>query len=480
MGSFSFTCSYSGLPIEAGNKLRFMLITKTPYQDKERAITMSDLWIPRTFPLTGVYDDYGSVKDYEKGPAQKIWLEGLQLDMHEKGWGDNTCHDVPTLKDMNFEDMLTAISEGRLEVNRSEKSDDVKVFGKDSLTLLRERAGLTEEELTSTWEPDKGIPTLQRIMKLFEKKKIAISQVKDVEGFYIIDEESHGTVRIRWNTYGEMAEHMKNLTAVLDILNEDYAAMITCGTGNYSNPAEILVRPKPGKTKQGHYVSLALGALGLKDKPLPIEIVMIREDVWQALVDVSKNHRKGEIGWMTRGEGKKEPDWDAAARACWDADIEFYKKPDRDRMFERIMSDMDRGFGMDYRGKWSAGNHGIYHVGLGSHWKLMVKKTIEGKVTPEQVDNFLKVAVEFARVQEVMSVTRYYWRPSNSCGPQYGCWDSSSIVMKKLAEIAENIRDKKARDAEQDEADFLAWEKAEAAKKAKNRAKKKPKKKKKR
>jgi hypothetical protein len=469
MGSFSYTCSYSGLPIESGDKIRFMLLTEAPYKDSQTtAVNMHDLWIPRTFPLVGKYNDYGSVDNYETGPLQKTWIEGLRLDMNEKGWGDNRCHDVPVLKDMTFEQMLDAIREGRLDIIRSEKRDSEKIFGKDSMSLLLDEAMAKEQ---AKWEPDEGIPTLTRLMKLFQSKDLPLFKTDGSKDGFMIDEEFSGSIRIRWSSYDEGGVHVEQLKKAIDVVEGKYAAMMTCGSGNYATAVEVLVRPKPGLSKNKTNLSLMGPNDTLVDnmkKPLAVAIAMFREDVWQALLDVSHNHRKGEIGWRYHGTDKKEPNWDEAARAKWEEDVARRKKPEDDSLSLFLADrDLERGYGLGWEGKWSPGNDGVYHVGLGSHWKLMVKKAAEDKLTPEQIDSFLRVAVDIARVQEVMSVTRYYWRPSNSCGPQYGCWDSSAIVLKKLAEIAENRKRQRAIDAGDDDAEDEEMEAADAAKKAK-------------
>jgi hypothetical protein len=104
MGSFSYTCTVSNLPIAAGDKVRFMLLTQNPYN--ERPCSAHDVWFPRTFPITAFYDDYGSIDNLEHSAQVDLWMEGLNLDLHEVGTGDNPCHDVSTAKGMSFENLL--------------------------------------------------------------------------------------------------------------------------------------------------------------------------------------------------------------------------------------------------------------------------------------------------------------------------------------------------------------------------------------
>jgi hypothetical protein len=117
MGCFSFTCAISGLPIDAGDKVRYCLLTEGPYPE-ERKHHIHDEWAPRTWPLRAVYNDYGSVEKVEKGAAKDAWMDGFRFDAVTKGWGENQSHDVATSKKMTWSTLLYAIWEGRLSVRR--------------------------------------------------------------------------------------------------------------------------------------------------------------------------------------------------------------------------------------------------------------------------------------------------------------------------------------------------------------------------
>src|ERR1700679_1048029 len=98
MGEFSATCAVSGLPIEEGDDVRIFLLTANPFD--EGPCTMDGVWVPRTYPLRAAYDMFGGVTDVEEGPQRDVWLEALKLDVVPKGWGRNTCHDLPVNKTM--------------------------------------------------------------------------------------------------------------------------------------------------------------------------------------------------------------------------------------------------------------------------------------------------------------------------------------------------------------------------------------------
>lgn len=110
MGSFAFTCAISGLPIEAGDSIRVLLLTQNPIQDDD----MYGHWFPRTLPLKGDYNNYGSVKNVPEGPAQNLWREGLQIDLIEK----DSNGDVLLSKNMTFHQLLAALRENRVFVLR--------------------------------------------------------------------------------------------------------------------------------------------------------------------------------------------------------------------------------------------------------------------------------------------------------------------------------------------------------------------------
>jgi len=84
MGSYDGTCAVSGLPIASGAPVRFMLLCESPYE-KELVCQITDVWFPRTLPLKGEYDSYGSVCNVQEGLQRDVWLEALQYDLHEVG-----------------------------------------------------------------------------------------------------------------------------------------------------------------------------------------------------------------------------------------------------------------------------------------------------------------------------------------------------------------------------------------------------------
>lgn len=98
MGSFAYTCCITNLPIEAGDDVKYILLTENPYSDSGKC-NVHDTWFPRTWPISAQYNDYGSIEGFDlNSPAAWAIMAGFQKDLIEVGTGDNTCHDVPAKK----------------------------------------------------------------------------------------------------------------------------------------------------------------------------------------------------------------------------------------------------------------------------------------------------------------------------------------------------------------------------------------------
>ena len=79
MGCFAYTCAISGLPIDSGDKVRYLLLTKNPYFSHAGSIVMPDgEWFPRTFPIKAWYNDYGSVEHIDDIFGKQLLLDGFK------------------------------------------------------------------------------------------------------------------------------------------------------------------------------------------------------------------------------------------------------------------------------------------------------------------------------------------------------------------------------------------------------------------
>ena len=61
-----------------------------------------------------------------------------------------------------------------------------------------------------------------------------------------------------------------------------------------------------------------------------------------------------------------------------------------------------------------------FTVGPSEHWKIATQRHVEAPFTAKQVDEFLDDVAGFSLVSCIMSPVRYWWRPSFTCGPQFG------------------------------------------------------------
>lgn len=375
MGSYAETCCVSGLPIDGGDPVRFLLLTRNPYHNLAcNPPGFFDRWFPRTFPLKARYNDYGSVEHVESGPARDFWLEGFQHDLIERGWGDNTIHDVPVKKTMTFEELLEALVQGRIEVRR------VDFF----------RNGVVPKV-------PKGVPTMKRVETLLTKAGFPL--YKRTDGF-AVDQVRYGVVRVRWvgwsEGYGKDAVRLSDASELL----RKYGLFLT--TREHQKP-ELIVRHKlgvPFRTKR------------LK-KGLSVAQAMIREDVWQALLQL-----------------KTEDSWKGTIRS-----VENFRRIAREHIDLLLSSDpgltpFQKLFLSNIPGR----------IGTAYH----LKKLLLQEDCPE---NFTDVVGEFAHVQSVLFNCRYQWQPVSG-GAQFGEYARHVEFHRAILEVAEKRAAEQAANAE--------------------------------
>lgn len=268
MGDFSLTCSISGLGISGGDPVRCILVTATPYEDDDPR----HAWIVRTPPIRAVYNSYGSIEDVNKDDlfAANLWLRGLREDLVEKGLGDNSVHDVATAKNMTFENLLDALVERRIEVRQ-----DTKHFWRRP--LIRD----------PRFDPsDLQSPFYQRVEKVLSKAvDVSRSAAPDK---YTVDEPVPYLARVRYGQYTHGAEQKKALEIAQKIIEQaGFVGVVTAGSGRYADSADLIVMPAPSAKDEhvtGPQWDMAKGQSASGDKTLTVELAMVREDVWQALI----------------------------------------------------------------------------------------------------------------------------------------------------------------------------------------------------
>lgn len=425
MGSFSYTCCVSDLPIEYGDKVRFFTLVENPYHHGKEEAAMCcyvyDKWAPRTFPLRAVYNDYGSVEKVQEGPQRDIWFEGLRTDLVSRGTGANTCHDVPTRKDMDLQTFLDAILEGRILVHDQDRIDSLK------------RARKMEKKMEEfTGKPSKpklpdGIPTMKRVRAEIQRAGLTNSDGNFRSGL-MVSLMHRGFVRVRCDEF-DTKKNLKALREAQKVLGRKYATVIMAGRGSYTaDRAELLVVPKP--LPKGTYVRLGPRE---KVRHLSLAQAMIREDVWQEMVNWEFKSWSGTYRLSS---------FLADAHKAWDESVVSYKKdPDFFHKYGALGSPDLAPYTKDQL---------PFVVGLGTHFKLMVEKN----PTKEEVEDFLQTAAEFTLVSCHFMGLRRMWHPSFGAGPQFGEWDLHAQHYSKMHGIAQKIYEKQRAEAEAEEEDM--------------------------
>lgn len=381
MGSFASTCCISQLPIEAGDDVRFFLLTKNPYG--EGMISMHDLWFPRTYPLRAQYDDYGGVENVEEGPLRDIWLEAFQNDLIEVGVGDNSCHDVSALKDMSWEHFLDALQERRILVRDLDKGH-----------------AATERE---------GVPSLRSVMTRLESIGLKVSTCGWRAEGYHVDEEHLGSVRVRWAGSGDESIHKQACAKAMSALQGAYACMVTTGSGNYTTPAEVIARPFPGNR----------APMDFGQKRLRVEQAMIREDVWQGLTGQPFSSWHEEKTYNAH-------DVLEAVQVAW---------TEAQAKVERIPELLDLGI------PGLRSNHLARHIFDGPipyvvnqafHLRLILKRHPDVDLYA-----FQETVARWIVLERRLMPIGYYWRPTYPTGPQCGEWFEHRRFHRLMDRIAE-------------------------------------------
>jgi hypothetical protein len=190
-------------------------------------------------------------------------------------------HDVPTAKDMSFEELLAAVHAGRLVVRQDGKYFWRRSRSADTLGL----AAAHEVQRTL-------VPSLRTIEGVLAKDAALIESYPDpvsreaCEGKFVVDEPVPHLVRVRFGRY----QHGPALRTALDaglaaIERAGFVGVVAAGSGRYSDEADLLVLPAPNAKDYVHgpQWDMARGQSADQDKHLTVAMAMIREDVWQAL-----------------------------------------------------------------------------------------------------------------------------------------------------------------------------------------------------
>lgn len=255
-----------------------------------------------------------------------------------------------------------------------------------------------------------GIPTMKRIRKAILGAGMALSDGMQDRPGYVVDRKSFGFIRIRYEDYGKEEQ---SLSKLLPILSQRFAAVLMAGTGNYRDHAEILVTAKPLQRIEGCISSIR--DKKAKSRNLVVAQTMIREDVWQAICQQQFKSWMKEIPQTVEGFRDQ-------ARKLWVEYEKELKEPPSLRM-------------LAHKDGLSAITGFLQHqfvVGLKEHFDFMVTRH------PSEAERnaFLDTVGELCFIQFILAQTRYQWRPSASCGPQFGEWALHASLLQSFADIA--------------------------------------------
>jgi hypothetical protein len=379
------------------------------------------LWFPRVWPLRATYNDYGSVEKVEDGATRQAWMDAFKIDLIERGWGDNSVHDINTSKDMTFDEMLAAVYERRVIVRSHTALSALRGHGKDSFLAKAEKA--------SNARVFDGVPTRDGVEKLLASHGFTVFRGGHKKSDMIVDDdEGYGRIRVRAGDFNGAKQLLKAEKIAKDA---GYAAMVTHGSGAYSGmDGELLIRPNPDV--KGYHFPL------INDddkKPLPVEQAMVREDVWQQLCKITFKESYGR-------ETYSVDRFIAGARAAWEVAMPKDLKETNRWGDDLSMMELER----DAYANAFAGNDVPFTVGLGVAFRLVAKRA--KSMSKKAIDMFITGAGEFAFLRVLMSMNRYMFAPSYSSGPQYGEWRVQAQVLKAITEVA---TEKAAEEIEDDE-----------------------------
>jgi hypothetical protein len=408
MGSFNSACIVSGLPIEAGDKVRFLVLARSALHPdgNDHPHYVNGRWQLFGVPVRAEYNDYGSVENIEDGYAKSFLLSRLKAHSVEIGVGDNQCHDSEVVEEMDEESWLDALWEGRVRVRECRPRSP----GGDS-----------------RWEPTAGVPTFKRIKEALASAGHPVRSRDQPTPGFLVDDASPGFVRVRCGGYGEGLD----IVSVIPALQEaGYAVMTVAGSGSYASRAELLVGPLPPKDDNVHIRVRPYGSEEEIPHTMavrPASQAMIREDVWQLLLSLP--------GWADKTVEDMRAD---ALRALEEDRASSAGGSDDDKEIERLsrrlraaLGDRDEGPPNFFREVVRDGRTGTVGFGLQDAFEAAQ----DPRLDPEKAKRFVQDIAETAFAQFAYGSLHGQWQP-RSGGGQEANWGGFHDYLRKLADIA--------------------------------------------
>jgi hypothetical protein len=452
MGCFNQVCCISGLPITEGDRVRYFLLTENPYEDS-LICSNADLYFPRTYPLSATYNHYGSIEDYDPECPQIVGLlEQFKRDLVPVGVGDNQCHDVATRKDMSFDEVLTAVWERRILVNREfdsfkeqdasrlldklalleildeKRNEELYKKTQESICKLKERISEKETPESPDW-----LPTVEKISRLLKEAGYVVNDSEPTSSgpkTVIVDGRGKGWVRIRPGGFGNEAP----LQPIINLLSPHFSAMITAGTGRGAFTSEIQVMPLPDE--EGHRSFLQRE----NKKPLKVYQGMILEDVWQGIIHFDGTYKK------RRKELQEE--WDSYQ--AYEKEFDELKNSaltgeDLTKAYERTVMKDIRCFPMSPLRDLLP-----FSMSLEQHHKYIRQSLDDRTYTSDQMADYLDNIAGMFSVLRVMYPLGYAWHPSFSFGPQSAPYDEHQDWHELLSIISAQLNKRHSYEEDED------------------------------
>lgn len=437
MGSFSRTCAVSALPIEAGDKIRVVLLNENPYGESR--------WSVRSVPFRAKYNDYGGIEDYDdKGIHAKLTMAQFKRDLIERPWGDNLCHDVPIGPNTPLGDLFSAIGteEGRVRVRRTES----RINPRPKIKV------------------PKGIPTWKRVSKLLTAKGI-----KD----FTTNRVAYGLVRVRptryddrkavWHDaviaalepryrvekhyeYGpkyheDLSAENKDWDVWLLVLPRDEVCEVT-ESGEFRSLPPIDPRDKIRRDDLLHRIEHRHGERPFRDRTMRVGWAMIREDVWQAMLKLGGGKYDWEKVPTVKSHVERGKKTLQSARDHLKSHYSFLEQiqklaPDEKVNFGGFGESPEDNIDFLISQEWNLRSL-PFVTGLDYAFAHLVVLDNKGEVTPKEVATIIRDLSELFVVQELLYLSCRFWAPTYS-GPQSGVWKLHGKALNAFAKIAETI-----------------------------------------
>ena len=416
MGSFNETCALSGLPITPGDKVKLVFLSESVYDKNKRGCYINDNYVLRTPPIDGEYDDYGRCAFDDKQPVVDLIVKNFHRDLIQQPFGFNQYHDLPTPANATIDQILECAWKGRL-------------FVQDNIGTLEDR------------EPE-SFPTWRRVRdKLIAKKKKI--QLNQDDKAYNVQPIRRGIVCVHFNTYDNDSNKNK-LESVDKFLSKDYETKLV-REGEDRGDYALLVMPKGVLANPFMLLDNESTKLHWDMNNFPIKrfeynnqkvfSVMIRQDVWDLYLKSSFDITWQDFDYTIEGFASR---------------LDDYVKESRDLLTEEEIAKMSSGEIVEQTEKVLASMkrmmlratendlRDIFQNATGTNglWKHFTDM-IDGNYTEEQIQNFIRIFAEAAKVEFIkMAISSAWFLPITS--GQEDAWETHKEIHSGLVEIAAN------------------------------------------